>query len=432
MKTLFLIDGGAGDVKEGICKMLTASAYSRDFSKIKLIKKYSTRSSRGDYDDIFNDDELRISKWFKNVTATGKNTAFENLIKSESNNIEFFCYRYPEITDCDDEYYLIDKEEINNTLKRNDCDIAILIVRNNGTMERLINVYEGELGYNVVPICIYLDKEYSKKFELKLKKYDEIKLESLLSDEVERLKEKILDTKKKKLDKMDDFFFKQRGHYEETLVFSGQNSEEAMNNLSLQFKEMIDAIQKRNSENIVVDRNHKYLLPRRIRHHRDEIHNNLGNYTKNIFIMMPFVEQDTLYEKIKEAIEKDEAGNDTEFRAIRADKKRICADNGTENYWCCSFICKYGFAFFLNNSMDISGKLDFNPNVAYEIGLMHQLGKTVYLFPEEGNNIKIDLFFDIKDKIFDKWSSENDFEALKMKIRIIIDELKHAQSTRKK
>jgi hypothetical protein len=430
MKTLFLIDGAAGDVKEGICRMLTASAYSRYFSKIKLIKKYSTRGSRGDYDDIFSDDESKESRWLKTMTTVGKKSTFENILKSRSNGIEYFCYRYPEISGCEDEYYLIDKEKINNTLEQDDCNMAILIVRNNKTMAELVEEYETKLGYNVVSVCIYLDKEYSNKFEVILKEIDKAKLGSCTFEDAMYLEQKkILDIKKNKLNKLNDFFFKQRGNYEETLVFSGKNNEEAMDNLALQFKEMIDATQKRDSDKIVVDSNHKYWLPRRIRHHRDEIHENIENYSKNIFVMMPFVGHDKLYETIKDAIEIDENSNYTEFKAIRADKKKICSDNDFENYWCCSFICKYGFAFFFNDSYDKDGKLDFNPNVAYEIGLMHQLGKTVYLFPEKGNNTKIDLFFDVKDRLFDEWSVNNDFETLKTKIRNIIVELKQIQST---
>jgi ribose 1,5-bisphosphokinase PhnN len=125
-----------------------------------------------------------------------------------------------------------------------------------------------------------------------------------------------------------------------------------------------------------------YLLPRTLREYKQDImakmnYRNRG-FDKNIFLMIDFHnEAYSEYCVIKQYIESRDYNcvclKRSTIQGWETDRSHwnIIADS-PQNFWAVTFCCKYGIALF---DKPIKGQDYFNPNVMYELGLMHQQRK---------------------------------------------------------
>lgn len=126
-------------------------------------------------------------------------------------------------------------------------------------------------------------------------------------------------------------------------------------------------------------------------------------YEKNIFLMMKFRKSN---EDFSEFI-KTEIAN-AGFNCVRADDDEWNITKNVYNPLAVLYCCKFGIALF---DQPEEGQ-DYNPNVAYELGIMHYQGKNVLLLTHDDlPPMPFDLIKDLRKN----YSKEIDFRRLFMK-----------------
>jgi hypothetical protein len=123
------------------------------------------------------------------------------------------------------------------------------------------------------------------------------------------------------------------------------------------------------------------------------------SYTKNVFIMMKFDEQNILLNDTASELRGTLIKHG--YTPLRADDKMYMKDRDTWNNVCVYMLCcKQGIALLENYS-----NREYNPNVAIEYGFMRALNKKVLLlrdeeFPRDRADIagKHTMSFDVKNK----------------------------------
>ena len=126
-------------------------------------------------------------------------------------------------------------------------------------------------------------------------------------------------------------------------------------------------------------------------------------YEKNIFLMMKFRKSnEEFYDFIKAEIAN--AG----FNCVRADDEEWNITNNVYNPLAVLYCCKYGIALFDEPE---EGQ-NYNPNVAYELGIMHYQGKNVLILEHENlPPVPFDLVKDLRKG----YSKEIEFRHLFIK-----------------
>lgn len=139
-------------------------------------------------------------------------------------------------------------------------------------------------------------------------------------------------------------------------------------------------------------------------------------YEKNIFLMMKYRDENKeYYTRITLSLKN--AG----YNCVRADSPEWNLTRETHNYIAVALCCKYGIALFDEPEIKmIKGKrcqVDYNPNVAYEIGMMQAYNKNCLILQHESlSDTPFDLVKDllVKYKGLDLLSKvENWLESIK-------------------
>ena len=340
MKNLFIIDGAAGTGKSDLLKYLTEEKHG-----IGILKKVTTRDKRHEEEDSDYILDLEFDK---------------DKFKKSCLDTQFYKYGYG------DKQYGFFKSELENELSLHNN--VFVIIRNNDLPKKL------KEDFPVVRvICVYIYSDIVQvENRLKNLGYDEEKIKFRL----ERNKIAFND------------YLKNYKDYDEILI---NNSE------VFQYRAQIDQlIGKYNTDNpnsINIANNAQFTLIDSLVGHKKEIVKRLKKYPyeKNIFLMMRFRPyNDHLHKQIEETITKNG------FNCVRADdvlKWDITHD--VYNPIAVLYACKYGIALFDKPEGD-DDKNQYNPNVTYELGMMHlQRKKCLILKHSSLDKLPFDIIKDL-------------------------------------
>ena len=123
-------------------------------------------------------------------------------------------------------------------------------------------------------------------------------------------------------------------------------------------------------------------------------------YSKNIFLMMKFRPSNIgFYEHIKNELQK------KGLRCVRADDQDWNITNDVYNPLAVLYCCKYGIALF----DEPEKSAHYNPNVAYELGIMHFQRKNCLILKHSSIN---EVPFDIIKNLYVQYTKEIEFERI--------------------
>ena len=340
MKNLFVIDGASGTGKSDMLKYL-----AREKQGVGTLKKITTRSQRAEEEDSDYILDLVFDK-----------QKFHESCKSH----EFYKYGYG------DEQYGFFKSDLTNELSNHDN--VFVIIRNNDLAKRLKIDFP---DVRVILVYIYSD----------------------IVEVTKRLKKLGYNSRKSK--------FRLRRNeiaWNDYLRHSKDYDDVLINNSNtVDYEKLIDQLitkynQSKNDE-IEISNQDRFALIKPLVGHKKEIEETLKKYPyeRNVFLMMryrPYNEY--LFTHIEKII------NSNGFHCVRADIPDWDITRNVYNPIAVLYACKYGIALFDEPKNESDTKNQYNPNVAYELGMM-QLQKKDCLIFKHASLVEVPFFDIVKD-----------------------------------
>lgn len=349
---LFLVDGLAGTGKNDLIDFIEQK---HRFTST-VIYKYTTRMHR-------NPEEARKTDL---MFVSGEE--FQNKC-----NKDFYNYSYA------NEWYGFAKKDVTDALAK--YENVFVIIRDRNLIAKLANdFFEMAL---VIPIFIYTDRSLIM---------DRLKNEGFSEEDIK--------------------FRLQRSEYswKDYLEYPDGNIRIIINNSDKSdFHRKINSLIGEFSMNKIDLPNYIYINPhlkfeliKPLVGFKQDIKKRLDSfpYEKNIFLMMKFrSSNEDFFDFIKTEIAN--AG----FNCVRADDDEWNITKNVYNPLAVLYCCKFGIALF---DQPEEGQ-DYNPNVAYELGIMHYQGKNVLLLTHDDlPPMPFDLIKDLRKN----YSKEIDFRRL--------------------
>lgn len=349
MKNLFIIDGAAGTGKSDLLKYLTEEKQG-----VSILKKITTRDKRHEEEDNDYILDLEFDKEKFEISCL---------------NPDFYKYGYG------DKQYGFFKSELEKELSLHDN--VFIIIRNNDLPKKLKADFP-----TVRIICVYI---YSDIVQV------ENRLRNLGYDE-----EKIKFRLQRNKIAWDDYL-KNYKNYDEILI---NNSESFQ--YEAQIDQLIDKYSTDNTNSINISNDAQFTLIDSLVGHKKEIVKKLEKfpYEKNIFLMMRFRKYNNhLHKQIEEIIR----GNG--FNCVRADIPEWNITHDVYNPIAVLYACKYGIALFDKPEGENDDKNQYNPNVTYELGMMHLQRKECLILKHESLD---KLPFDIIKNLYNEYAYPED------------------------
>ena len=373
MKKLFLIDGASGPTKNALVSILKDEYRTTSTKKVYLIEKESTRGYKKNENKSIQDvKEKPVSDaYLEEKVAAGL----------------WYKYEY------NGQKYGIDISDLEKKLV--EFDNVFLIIRSKVLISDLKEKYEGpnKIGVkvNVVPVFIYSDK---KDLEAELRSQGDT--------------DKEIDERFRKLSlSYNDYLFDRDNIYEENIIYRGDRDQLKIiiDNLIGKYKDDLGG-----SDEISISKNEKYKLPGTLSiQAKEEILKNLQNFEKNIFLMISYAEEQIgIIQVIRETL------HEYGYNCILAKDFTLTPD--TYNTVAVSYCCKYGIAVFEGKQRGKTSKnhYDYNPNVAYEVAIMHILSKKCLILLHKSYEDE-KKFFDITHMIHDTYYSKEQIKIAVVK-----------------
>lgn len=318
VRNLFLVDGASGTGKTDMVDYVNEAYGHRGIATI--LNKFTTRSRRN-----YEDEKVTLDLEFV------EDEEFQSRIIASN------CYSYQ----YSNKQYAFKKSDLDHALSiyRN----VFIIIRDRTTIKRLVDDYP---KIRVIPVYLYTDKDQIKQ-----------RLRSQSADE------NAIEFRLKRLDLAWRNYVQEPDLYKEILI----------NNSTLtDFHRLIDNTIKKYSDeplNILeVSACERFELIQSLWGFKGDLIARLNHfpYDNNVFLMMKFRDSNKLVaEFIKNQL------NTHGFNCIRADDQHWEITRNVYNPLAVLYCCKYGIALF-----DEPEEHSFyNPNVAYELGMMHLQGK---------------------------------------------------------
>ncbi|GHV48934.1 hypothetical protein FACS1894181_06140 [Bacteroidia bacterium] len=359
MKTIFLIDGAAGVGKSDLMHYVeTAHKYITH-----AVKKFTTRPQR-DFEDAQKTDLEFIS-----------DEEFEKRMRNE----EVFEYMYGDRKSGLYKYGFY-KSALDNAIK--EYQFIFIIIRNQGLIQELINRYKTKVL--VIPVYIYSDK-------------------GMITERLhkEEFSEENIRFRMERSDLVTQDYIK-NNIYKETLINNSNESD---------FHRLITQLLNKYSEEnemydeLIINPQLRFKLIQSLIGFKNNILNKLKtyNYDKNVFIMMKFrpSSNQDFYEYIKREVE------GKGYNCVRADEDEWNITNDVYNPLAVLYCCKYGIALF----DEPEEGANYNPNVAYELGIMHYQNKDCLIIKNKKlNNVPVP--FDFIKNLYQEYSKEIDFHNI--------------------
>lgn len=352
MKVLFLVDGAAGTGKSDLVSYI-ANTLRYTAGKVD---KYTTRKKRKSEEAKKSDLIFLTNEDFKSLEMC-------------KNDI-FFKYDYG------GNKYGFFKSELDEAISRNEC--TFLIVRSQDLINKLMVVYK-EIVL-VVPIYIYSDMGL---------------IESRL-----------------RLDGYDDETIKFRMERSQ-LVFNEYLENDIYSNVIINRSNKTDLhrkikmlVGKYNSIDKQFDRLYvsptQYFLLHTLTPYKQQMERMLKSfsYNRNVFLMMKFRDNNLGFSNFI----KNELTN-SGYNCIRADDPEWNITNNVYNPLAVLYCCKYGIALF----DEPEEGANYNPNVAYELGVMQSQGKQCLILKHTSLT---EIPFDLVKDLYKTYTKEFEFQNI--------------------
>jgi guanylate kinase len=355
MKNLFIIDGAAGTGKSDLLKYLMKEKHG-----IGILQKKTTRDQRKE--EEANDYILDLQ--FINE---------EEFKKLKNGNDIFYHYGYG------DNQYGFFKSELERELSLHDN--VVIIIRNNDLPQILKKEFP---DVRIIFVYIYSDIVQVEK-RLKKLGYDKEKIKYRLS------RNKIA---------WDDYR-KHSNKYDEILINNSDTTHyEAL------IEQLIAKYNQSTNDCIEISNQAKFELIKPLFGHKEEIVKMLEKYPyeKNVFIMMRYRPYNNhLFTHIEQIV------NSKGFNCVRADIPDWNITHDVYNPIAVLYACKYGIALFDKPEDEKDMQNQYNPNVAYELGMM-QLQKKKCLIFKHSSLVQVP-FFDILKDLYSEYTYPADMNV---------------------
>ncbi len=353
MKKLILIDGAAGAGKSDLMEYVKLSAGVN--RSVNVLSKVTTRKEREKEEAKVSDLEFLDEEEF-------------DLLVDDKN---YYSYVYSTAK------YGIKKQDIYNSI--DNYEFTFVIIRNKGLIGKLQEDFSNKAL--VLHIFIYTD-------ELRIR-------ERLIQDGYD---ENVIQFRLERTQQV----------WEDYLTYSTNVIVIINNSNKADFHRKIDTIisqySDRNepSNKFIIDSNDTFDLMPSLVGHKVEMQRQIDkyDYSHNVFLMMKFRNNNyDIYKYIESELGK------KGFRCIRADAPDWNITNDVYNPLAVLYCCKYGIALFDQPEKGA----DYNPNVAYELGVMHNQRKKCLILKHRC--IK-NVPFDIVKDLYVQYDKEIEFERI--------------------
>jgi len=341
MKKLFLIDGVAGTGKSDLLEYIA----SKKNTNSKALNKFTTRAKRD------KEEAIKIDLNFISPEEFGKMR--EN---SKAGGEHLYYYTYGDPT----EYYGFYKRDLIDAIEN--YENTFIIIRNNDLIKRITSDFCKKAV--IIPIYIYTDRDLIIN-RLETEGFTNIEINFRLG----------------RAEAAWGDFIESDELYKRVII----------NNSSLidyhrQINRLVEkySTEKENPNFLYVEPNKKYELIRSLVGHKQKILEKLNKYKyeKNIFLMMKFRSTNNeAYLYMKELIEKNG------YNCVRADQKEWKITDDVYNPLAVLYCCKYGIALF----DEAENGVHYNPNVSYELGIMHYQKKECLILKHKDLTVMLTL-----------------------------------------
>lgn len=355
MNKLFLIDGAAGTGKSDLINFVKKYLYNYD---INVISKFTTRNIRNK-EEAKETDLMFVSE--------------EEFAKWETKNYNQ-CYTYP----YGDGKYGFDKDTLVKSVLNH--EFTFIIVRNKALIDRIQEDLK-ELVY-ILHIFIYTDEGLAIK-RLRKEGFDQ----TAINFRLKRNEMVWMDY----MDTSDDDII---------TIINNSNKDDF-------HKKILHIIKKyseknENNEVLYITPTTKCDLIKPLIGFKDEIKSRLKKYPyeKNVFLMMKFRDSNLpFYKFIKRQL------SIRGLNCVRADEAEWNITHDVYNPLAVLCCCKYGIALF----DEPEENAHYNPNVAYELGIMHYQRKECLMMKHSSLS---DVPFDLIRNLYVTYSEKYEFESI--------------------
>jgi guanylate kinase len=352
LKTLILIDGAAGTGKSDLVKYL-CKTQNRN---IKLIKKFTTREQREneiDTDLIFHSSNQKT---------------FDERQRDDT----FLWYGYGNTQET---YYGIYKKDIDNIFEK--YDYAIMIVRSHSLIMDIKKIFK---HINCYSVFVYTDESLVEK-RLKDDGYSKSQIKFRLT----------------RIPLAWNDYLKYSHLYDDKIINSSSTSE-----YEILIENLFTKLKFENKNNLIVEKDKELPLVKPLIGFKESMNERLRKYpyNKNIFLMMKFRNNNSkVYKFILKIIE------GKGYNCVRADNPEWDITRNTYNPIAVSYCCKFGIALF----DEPEPKNEYSPNVAYELGIMHNQLKECLIVRH--TNL-VPAPFDLVKELYNNYSDNLELEEM--------------------
>lgn len=352
MKVLFLVDGAAGAGKSDLVNYI-ANTYQNTATKIN---KYTTRKRRLSEEAKKTDLIFISEEEFEKKKANKKDTLFSYFYGGSQ--------------------YGFYKADVDKAIQQYNC--TFIIVRNQDLIRKLCTIYKNKVL--VVPIYIYTDMGLIET-RLRADGYDE-------------------DTIKFRMERSESIFkeYLENDIYKNVII-----NRSNVTDLHRKIRLLIDKY-----STIDEQEDRLYVSPTQyfrlfnLSYYKNRLAQQLKRfpYEKNFFLMMKFRKNnEAFYGFIKNELEK------YGYNCVRADEPEWDLTSNVYNPIAVLDCCKYGIALF----DEPEDGANYNPNVAYELGIMQNQGKPCLILKH--SSLKV-VPFDLVKELYKPYTREIEFQQI--------------------
>ncbi|MBW8034773.1 MAG: hypothetical protein FVQ79_03740 [Planctomycetes bacterium] len=352
MKTLFLIDGAAGSGKTDLIEYVNHKFGAGQFACI--VPKFTTRPRRKEESE--RNLELDLMHVSKDVFSEhAKSTLF---LSYEYGDSRFGLYHYG--------FYIGDVKKA-----LDESPNVFLIVRNRPLIQRLQDLFA---HIKVIPVFIYSDE-----FEIGKR----MKAEGYSKNAIMR--------RKRRLRVVWNDYKNHPEIYERVLINNASK-----NDFHHLLEQMLFSYSFDDDSLLYISEKDKFQLVRPLPAFRKEMERRLAKYPypRNVFLMMKYrSSNEAVGVYIAENLEKHG------FNCVTAQMDDWQITGDTYNPVAVLYCCKYGIVLFDEPEKDAA----YNPNVAYELGMMHLQSKKCLILKHKAlPNVP----FDLVSRVYKEYSKD--------------------------
>lgn len=353
MKKLILIDGAAGAGKSDLMEYVRSAAGGN--MSINILSKITTRKARVKEEARVSDLEFVNEKKFESITNDGK----------------YYTYQYS------DARYGVNAEQIHESIEK--YEFTFIIIRNKGLISKLQDDFKDKAL--VLHIFIYSDELRIKERLIK-DGYDDNDIKFRL---------------KRTQQVWEDYLT-----YSTNVIVIINNSNKA--DFHRKIETIISQYSDKNEPNdkFIIDSNDSFDLMPSLVGYKTAMQQQIQryDYSKNVFLMMKFRNDNfKIYQYIQAELQK------RGFNCVRADNQNWNITNNAYNPLAVLYCCKYGIALFDKPEKGAN----YNPNVAYELGVMHTQKKKCLILKHHSLE---KVPFDIVKDLYVEYNMEIEFEKI--------------------